>query len=137
MNFSELIDCIVLPKIIRELPQKFISTSNIVISRHIKLADPNFNVSSSIDLLIGADLFWRLICADQIKHSKNQPVLQKTHFGWIISGHTTDNNLKSIPSLSCHLVIADDLNHMLSRFWKVKHNKTYFTTYSFIGRKHM
>lgn len=95
INLASL-DCIVLPKVTQELPQRFISTSNIVISKHIKLADPNFNVPSSINLLIGPDLFWKLICTGQIKHSKNQS--------------------------SCHLVVADDLNHTLSRFWEVEHN---------------
>ncbi|KAG5316089.1 RTXE polymerase, partial [Pseudoatta argentina] len=58
--------------------------------KHIKLADPNFNVPASIDMLIGAESFWRLICAGQIKQSKNQPTLQNTHFEWIISGPQED-----------------------------------------------
>lgn len=120
-NFNEVIDCIVLPKITQQLPQNFITKSNIIIPKHIKVADPNFNVPSNIDMLIGAELFWRLICAGQIRHSKNQPTLQKTHFGWIISGHIVDNNINPILT-SCHLAVTDDLNRALSRFWEVEHN---------------
>ncbi|XP_011858104.1 PREDICTED: uncharacterized protein LOC105555686 [Vollenhovia emeryi] len=120
-NFSEVIDCIVLPKITQQLPQKFTTKSNIVIPKHIKLADPNFNIPSSIDMLIGAELFWRLICAGQIRHSKNQPILQKTRLGWIISGHIMDNDINLI-STSCNLAVTDDLNRALSRFWEVEHN---------------
>lgn len=92
-----------------------------VIPKHIKLADPNFNVPSNIDMLIGAELFWKLICAGQIRHSKDQPILQKTHFGSIISDHIVDNNVNSIYT-SCHLAVADDLNRAFSRFWEVEHN---------------
>lgn len=49
-NFSEIIECIVFPRITQRLPQQFISISNLVIPKHIKLADPNFNVPSSIDV---------------------------------------------------------------------------------------
>ena len=47
--------------------------------------DPNFNVPSSIDMLIGAELFWRIICAGQIRQSNNMSILEKTYFGWLIS----------------------------------------------------
>jgi len=70
----------------------------VFIPNNIKLADPNFNVSSSIDMLIGAELFWRIICAGQIRQSNNAPILQKTHFVWIISGVAA--NAKPIPSVS-------------------------------------
>lgn len=121
-NFSESIDCIILPKITQNLPQEFISTTSVTIPNHLKLADPNFNVPACIDMLIGAELFWRLICAGQIKYSKDQPILQKTLFGWVISGHTTNNIAKFPPSVNCHLAVADDLNLLVGRFWEVDHN---------------
>ena len=66
-RFSEKMDCVVLPKITQQLPQHFIPMQSVSIPKHIKLADPNFNVSASIDMLIRAKSFWRLICASQIK----------------------------------------------------------------------
>lgn len=83
-SFNENVQCIILPKIIQQLPQRHISRSSITIPKHIKLADPNFNVPDKIDMLIGADLFWRLMCAGQIISSRTQPTLQKTHLGWVI-----------------------------------------------------
>lgn len=64
-RFSEKMDCMVLPKITQQLPQHFISMQSVSVSKHIKL--PNFNVPANIDMLIGAESFWRLICAGQIK----------------------------------------------------------------------
>lgn len=74
-SFNESVQCIILPKIIQQLPQRYISRLNLTIPKHIKMADPNFNVPDKIDMLIGVDLFWRLICAGQIKASRTQPTL--------------------------------------------------------------
>lgn len=74
-------------------------------------------------MLIGAELFWRIICAGQIRQSNNVPILQKTHFVWIISGVAA--NAKPIPSVSqFHLTAIDDLNSMLNWFWEIEHNIT-------------
>ncbi|XP_018316822.1 uncharacterized protein [Mycetomoellerius zeteki] len=47
-------------------------------------------------MLIGAEIFWRLICAGQIKSAKDQPTLQKTLFGWILFGPTVDHTISSL-----------------------------------------
>lgn len=118
--FNENLQCIILPKIIQQLPQRHIYRSSITIPKHIKLADPNFNVPDTIDMLIGADLFWRLMCAGQIRSSRTQPTLQKTHLGWVISGAIT-SIIKSCPSATSCLAVTEDLNRTLSRFWEVEH----------------
>lgn len=118
-NFNETIECLIVPKITQQLPQNFISTRDITIPSNIKLADPNFNVPSNIDMLIGAELFWRLICTGQIRASRSQPTLQKTHLDWIISGPTNHQTSKShFPFISC-LAVSEDLNRVVSRFWEV------------------
>ncbi|XP_071574017.1 uncharacterized protein [Temnothorax nylanderi] len=80
-RFSEKLQCIILPKITHQLPQRFIHHHEVKIPNIIKLVDPNFNVPSDIDMLIGSELFWKLICAGQIRSSRTQPTLQKTHLG--------------------------------------------------------
>ena len=111
-----------LPKITQQLPQHFISMQSVSVSKHIKL--PNFNVPANIDMLIGAKSFWRFICAGQIIQSKNQPTLQKTHFGWIISGITPSDIIGSVPSVNFHLTSLDDSRLTLNRFWEVEHDTT-------------
>ena len=54
--------------------------------RNIHLVDPRFHISSDIDLLIGVELFWNLICVGQIKSSDKHLTLQKTRLGWILAG---------------------------------------------------
>lgn len=52
----------------------------------IKLVDPNFNVPSLIEMLLGADIFWQILGRDRIELGNLLPILQKTKLGWIISG---------------------------------------------------
>ncbi|XP_025264167.1 uncharacterized protein LOC112637814 [Camponotus floridanus] len=72
-------------------------------------------------MLIGVELFWKLICAGQIKSSRTQPILQKTLLGWIISGPTPSNISSSSSSASNCLAVTTDLNRALSRFWEIDH----------------
>ncbi|XP_071581393.1 uncharacterized protein [Temnothorax nylanderi] len=54
--------------------------------------------------------------------SKDLPILQKTHFGWVVSGCTANDMAGPSPSVNFHLTIANDLSHELNRFWEVEHN---------------
>lgn len=75
--FHATITCLVLPKISENIPILTIPLQNIKIPQNIELADPNFNQSTSIDMLLGAELFWKLLCAGQIQLNKDQPNFQK------------------------------------------------------------
>ncbi|XP_011063365.1 PREDICTED: uncharacterized protein LOC105151386 [Acromyrmex echinatior] len=98
---------------------------SVSVPKYIKLADTSFNVPASIDMLIGTEFFWKLICTGQIEQSKNQSMpLQKTHFGWIIFGITLSDITGSVSSLNFHLTSLDDLRLTLNRFWAVEHDTT-------------
>jgi len=112
--------CIVLPKT-QKLPQKFIRTSHFRFPSNIQLADPNFNNPSDIDLLVGAEVFWQLICISQIKGCKDHPTLQKTKFGWILSGRIAHSQ-KENKNASCHLTTIDDIDETISKFWQVEND---------------
>ncbi|XP_072398266.1 uncharacterized protein [Diabrotica undecimpunctata] len=72
LNFSQVISCLVLPEIAGNLPSITFDKKTLNIPSNITLADPDFNISSPIDLLIGADIFWNLICIGQ-ERMKNAP----------------------------------------------------------------
>ena len=106
---------------------RFIAKSIIKIPNNIILADPEFNIPNKIDLLLDAGIFWNLLCAGQIRISRNQPVFQETQLGWIISGQTT--RIKQINQhyyVSCHL----SLEKQVENFWRLEDfsNKETFTT---------
>ncbi|KAJ0175902.1 hypothetical protein K1T71_008076 [Dendrolimus kikuchii] len=62
-----------------------ISCEHLNIPENIQLADPTFDVSSDIDLLIGADIFWDLLEQDKIRLPSG-PFLLNTKLGWVVSG---------------------------------------------------
>jgi len=122
--YTNNIECIVLPKITQKLPQKFHPVSEFKIPSNIILADPNFNIPGDIDLLIGAQLFWQLICVGQIRACKAHPTLQKTKLGWVISGMAHRSSNKETATL-CHLTTANELDKSISRFWEVEHDVSF------------
>ncbi|KAJ8975719.1 hypothetical protein NQ317_004183 [Molorchus minor] len=85
-NYSSNQWFFVIDTIAEDVPAVTIDVSKLAVPDHINLADPTFFKPSKIDMLIGSDLFWDLLCVGQLSLGLNNPVLQKTKFGWIISG---------------------------------------------------
>lgn len=61
-----------------DLPIFSLKRTEFDIPRNVLLADPKFNVSSKIDVLVGAEAFWNLLCVEQIRASTKHSLLQKT-----------------------------------------------------------
>ena len=83
----------------------------------LQLADPDFLVPSDVDVLLGADVYGRLILPRVTQGRLSDPVAQETKFGWIVLGPTEDlgtSVLKSLHSSATH----DDLRDALTRFWE-------------------
>ncbi|XP_026323275.1 uncharacterized protein LOC113232713, partial [Hyposmocoma kahamanoa] len=106
-DYTLNIEALVMKKLINNLPSTSFSIDNWQYLQNLKLADPNFNVSGPVDLLLGADLYSDIIL-DGVMRSDNLPVAQQTKMGWIVSG--------SVKTFNC-LVIYNDLKNM-SRFWE-------------------
>ncbi|KAF9808214.1 hypothetical protein SFRURICE_012073, partial [Spodoptera frugiperda] len=108
------IDCYVMPKISSSVPNTYIDAHNISIPTNIVLADPQFYVPSSIDILVGAEVFWNVIGTNRIELGKSMPTLFESKLGWLLSGVITQRNSSS------HLcLLADNLQADLDRFWKL------------------
>lgn len=103
-----------------KLPAFTLKRKAFEIPRNIKLADPQFHVSSDIDILVGAELFWQVLCIGQIKASLEHPTIQKTLFGWILAGRLQ----ASTPARRIHSLHASVTNNQLSdqltRFWQLE-----------------
>lgn len=85
-----------------------IDRSSISIPPNIKLADPTLHRSSNIHLLLGAKLFYNLLCVGQITKNKADPVMQKTQLSWIISGAVP---VPQQSFSSCHISIKNNDLH--------------------------
>lgn len=61
-SFAVTIDCIVTDRITDRIPAFTLKRSAYAFPRNLELADPQFHVSAEVDILIGAELFWQLLC---------------------------------------------------------------------------
>ncbi|KMQ84915.1 hypothetical protein RF55_16893 [Lasius niger] len=114
-GFKADLDCLVLPHITERLPQIKINKKLFNIPEDHKLADPAFDRPGKIDMLIGAGLFWNLLCVGQIKTARGRPTWQKTQLGWIIGGELIDSKIR--PTTTSFLVTNQVLSKQIERFW--------------------
>ena len=78
-----------------------------------------FQTARHIDLLLGAQVFMKILLIEQQTH----PVLQKTHLGCIINGEFQEENLQeikqhSVQSLFIHQISLVD--SQLQTFWELE-----------------
>ncbi|XP_049286907.1 uncharacterized protein LOC125765617 [Anopheles funestus] len=77
----------VLPKITENIPSSSIDTSGWNLPSNIFLADPHFDRSDRIDVLIGAEIFFEIMKPPGRIHLGNdRPTLVNSEFGWIFTG---------------------------------------------------
>ena len=91
------------------------------IPNNIRLADENFNISSKIDLFLGAQLFLDLLRVGKIQLQPHKIYLQNSVLGYLVGGELLVNNATG--SSSCNLAInAKDnsqIAEQVTRFWEV------------------
>lgn len=84
------IDAIVLPKLTKQLPEVSFEISNGTEIQDLQLADPFFNKSAQIDLILGNDSE-RFINIEGIrKNVCGEASAYNTVFGWVLSGPNTN-----------------------------------------------
>lgn len=83
-QFKRNIACFIVPKVTDHLPSYSIDISGWCIPRDICLANPSFNVPQIVDLLLGADVFWKILLDGKISLGKNKPLLINTAFGHVV-----------------------------------------------------
>jgi hypothetical protein len=85
----------------------------------LNLADPDFQKSRPIDLLIGADLFIEIISGEKILGPKGTPCAINSKFGWLLSGPIYSKEEES-GVVNCHAVVDQELSLILQKFWQVE-----------------
>ena len=109
---------LVVPRITGQLPSANVSTEAWQIPAGIRLADPDFNITGPIDLLIGGAMFNKLLKEGRIELTKGLPIMLNTKLGWIIGGEVNSNQ----PSCAtyCNLVTNQQLSNQIEKFWKLE-----------------
>ncbi|XP_025830886.1 uncharacterized protein LOC112904620 [Agrilus planipennis] len=113
-GFKAMLSCLILPKITGNLPS--LPLDQALFPSELPLADPSFGETGPIDMLIGAEIFWELLCIGQFKLGPEQPTIQKTQLGWVITGPLSRQLIPELPKTSCHLVTNQQLNEDIAKF---------------------
>lgn len=128
-NFTTKLSCLVIDKISDATPQNFLNISFLNIPDDLYLADPTFNEPSEIDILVGGGLFYDLLCVGQIKLGTDLPVLQKSVFGWLVTGKLPlrQEKSKKSPYTRCFFLnstsndsVDRNLNQQIEKFWLIE-----------------
>lgn len=138
-NFSTNLYCFILPCITDEVPCQNIPINNLNIPSDICLADPHFYNPASVDLIIGADVFWDILGRQKINLGKGKPILFESRLGWLVSGPLI-NSVQVSRSPSTHKVnfgqvtkrtsSEEDIQTLLSRFWELEEVSHQSSSYS-------
>lgn len=116
-SYSADIDCIVTDQVTDRLPAFTFKRNAFDLSRNLKLADSRFHESSEIDVLIGAELFWDLLCVGQVVSSSKHSMLQKTRLGWVLAGRLGNSSKPTRKIQSFHTIITNVQLHDQFTLW--------------------
>ncbi|XP_033225961.1 uncharacterized protein LOC117178646 [Belonocnema kinseyi] len=120
-KFSRNIKCLVASEITDDMPNLPVRRSDFEIPKGLVLADPLFTKTRPVNLLIGASLFYSLICVGQKHLRRDHPILQKTQLGWIVA------DPMPVPSCTrkavCNLITNQQLHDQVKQFWEIENHK--------------
>ncbi|CAK9809183.1 hypothetical protein ANTQUA_LOCUS5922, partial [Anthophora quadrimaculata] len=119
-KYSKNLEFLVLNRITRARPSVTINRTKFEIPQNITLADPEFHKSSEINILIGVNIFYKLLAVGQISlKNLSDVVLQKTQLGWVVAGEINRYPLKN-EIQCCFITRSTLLDASLTRFWEIE-----------------
>lgn len=123
-NYPTTIECLVLPKLTIDLPSASIDVTAWNITPGIQLADPTFHTCNSIDLVLGADVFYDIFnVSGRIHIGDSLPPLINSTFGWVVSGRAASPPRIKRPLIANVATIAD-LSQMMEKFWALEEKES-------------
>ncbi|XP_055542790.1 uncharacterized protein LOC129728377 [Wyeomyia smithii] len=126
-DFATAIELLVLPKVTVDLPSMSVDVTSWSLPTRIQLADPSFYDPGSIDVVLGAEVFFDLFKASgRISLGDTLPTLVNSVFGWIVSGKVSEGAPRS--AFVCNVASTADLHNDMERFWAIEDEPT--TAYS-------
>ena len=116
------VQALVLPRITTATPARPISRQrNWMHLTDLSLADPDYGIPRSVDLLLGADMFSRVFLHGMWFGPLGSPSAFKTQFGWVLTGSIQGHNNSR---KSCYFAVREegpfDSDELLKRFWEIE-----------------
>ncbi|XP_049886484.1 uncharacterized protein LOC126380961 [Pectinophora gossypiella] len=109
-NYTFITNALVMPKVIGLLPNFTFEKQPWSHLHNLNLADPEFNISKPVDVLLDATVYAEIIMDGILRGSNNAPIAQQTRLGWILTGN--------VRTFNCHAV----LNNLeeISQYWEME-----------------
>ena len=108
------IQAFVLPKLTQNVPSKTFLTDGLLHMKTVELADPTFNNTGSIDLILGSEIIEDIYLDGKFEES-NGLKFRNTIFGWVASGKHPQGHS---PSFTTSLCINETFD--LKKFWELE-----------------
>ncbi|KAF2903092.1 hypothetical protein ILUMI_03094 [Ignelater luminosus] len=120
-NFKRNLIILVVSSITEYIPFTHLNASGFNVPSGLPLADPNFYLSSAIDIPIDCDLVFELLLDSQIRLGKDMPLMQNILLGWIVSGNISrvqNNKNSSVNAMrtSCLFTCETPIDLELQKF---------------------
>lgn len=116
------ISVLILPELSRHRPRTFPEEREWHHLRDLPLADPWFQRSDPVELLLGSDVYNKILRCGVRLGDPNAPVAQETCLGWILNGGIEENvdHSEAASEERCihHCAVDKDLVSLLTKFWE-------------------
>lgn len=106
---------LIMKKLTNNLPTTTFGKSEWPHLKNLKLADPDYNISGQIDLLLGADVYSEIILDGVMRGNKRSPVAQQTEIGWILCG--------KMKTFNCNVALVN--LEEIAKFWETEDIQLY------------
>lgn len=114
-------------------PQFSFDCSKLNLPNNIKLADPTFNESGPVDILLGNGIFMHLLSTGQIKLGNKpyqEPILQNTKLGWVVAGPFQSILLSDQSFCNLSTTPSNNLEKQIENFWLLEECPNKLINYS-------
>lgn len=109
----------VVNRITNELPTAKVDSSQLEYLKNIMLADEAYSIPGRIDIILGSDVFARILGSNKIIRSINEPVAIETSLGYIVVGQApvieTGNNI-----VRTYCTIDELFENRINRFFELE-----------------
>lgn len=111
----------VLDRITTNLPSMNLPDSMRRPMKGLKLADPKWNQSAPIDILVGGDLYHHIYDGRKFILHANWPVALSSIFGWVLTGKYEPSAAQNQRTVTTLLSInAAPIEQTLKKFWEIE-----------------
>ncbi|GFV80139.1 DUF1758 domain-containing protein [Trichonephila clavipes] len=86
------VNAFILNKVTSQIPSEFLDGKDLDYLKSIPLSDEEFMSSKECDIILGSDCFFDILRSGKIIGSKNEPIAQRTMFGWVVAGKLNVKN---------------------------------------------